>query len=95
MQYEIVSVSEIDDREALDSLLLEYYSVIVGKYRAILAKLPPDGAPVYTPADLMASFWPNLHKFMPPTGRLVLARNANGRLVGCGTLQQARPTRAG
>ena len=39
----------------------------------------------------MAPFWPNLHKFLPPVGRLMLVHDAQDRLVGCGTLQQARP----
>jgi GNAT superfamily N-acetyltransferase len=92
--YKLISVTEIEDKDALDDLLLEFYTVIVAKYRAVVASLPPDGSSTdspYSPAELMASFWPNIHKFMPPTGRLVLAHDATGRLVGCGTLQQARP----
>lgn len=85
MSYTISSVSEVPDRAALDDLLLEYYGVI-------LRKLAAAGGPgTYTPQDLMASFWPGLHKVLPPTGRLILAHDGTGRLVGCGTLQQARP----
>jgi len=73
------------DRAALDALLLEYYGVIVGKFVAA------GGPPIYTPHDLMASFWPGFHKLLPPGGRLVLAHNGAGRLVGCGTLHLARP----
>ncbi|PKP74950.1 MAG: hypothetical protein CVT84_05755 [Alphaproteobacteria bacterium HGW-Alphaproteobacteria-6] len=85
MTCRISSVTEVPDRAALDEMLLEYYGVIVRKFAAA------GGPPLYTPQDLMASFWPNLHRVLPPTGRLVLAHDDGGRLVGCGTLQQARP----
>lgn len=83
--YTVTSLTEVTDKPALDDLLLEYYTVIVGKIAA--ANIPL----AYTPQELKASFWPNLDKFLPPTGRLILAQDANGRLVGCGTLQQVRP----
>ena len=58
----------------------------------ILRKFEAAGGPAaFEAADLLASFWPNLHKFLPPTGRLVLVHDEAERLVGCGTLQQARP----
>jgi GNAT superfamily N-acetyltransferase len=84
MGYRISSVTEVKDRSALDELLLEYYSVILRKFSEA------GGPPLYTPQDLKASFWPDLQKFLPPTGRLVLVHDATDRLVGCGTLQQAR-----
>lgn len=83
--YRISSVTEVTDKPALDELLLEYYGVIVRKFAAA------GGPPLYTPEILKASFWPNLHKFLPPTGRLVLVHDDANRMVGCGTLQQARP----
>jgi GNAT superfamily N-acetyltransferase len=73
------------DKAALNEMLLEFYAVMLRKFAAA------GGPPNYTPQDLIALFWPNLHRFMPPTGRLILVHDANGRLVGCGTLQQARP----
>lgn len=84
MSYTISSVSEVKDRPALNELLLEYYGVILKKFEAA------GGPAAYEPKDLLASFWPNLNKFLPPTGRLVLVHNEARRLVGCGTLQQAR-----
>lgn len=85
--YRITCVTDMPDaamRAALDELLLEYYGVIVRKLAA--AGVPPN----YTPEALKASFWSNVAAFLPPTGRLVLAQDATGRLVGCGTLQQVR-----
>lgn len=85
MTYRITSVAEVADKAALNALLLEYYAVILRKLAAV------GGPTTYTPDDLIASFWPNLHKVTPPTGRLLLVHGDDGRLVGCATLQQARP----
>lgn len=86
--FSMTAVTEVADRAALDDLLLDYYTVIV-------AKLAAAGVPnAYTPQGLKASFWPNLAQFLPPTGRLILVRDAHDRLVGCGTLQQVRPDAA-
>jgi putative acetyltransferase len=83
--YQIASVTEVPDKAALNEMLLEFYAVMLRKFEAA------GGPPKYTPQDLLASFWPNLHIFMPPTGRLILVHDADKRLVGCVTLQQARP----
>lgn len=85
MPYRIDSVATVPDRQALHELLLEFYAVMLGKFAAA------GGPPNYTPEDLIASFWPNVHRFLPPTGRLLLVHDHNDRLLGCGTLQQARP----
>lgn len=82
--YRMSSAAEVADKVALDDLLLEYYGVIVQKLALA------GGSPMYKPQDLKESFWPNLHKFLSPVGRLILVHDANDRLVGCGTLQQVR-----
>lgn len=86
MPYRVSSVEAVADKAALDDLLLEYYGVILRKF------VDAGGPKGYTPEMLKASFWPNLHKVLPPTGRLILVHDEHsGRLVGCGTLQQTRP----
>lgn len=85
MTYSIESVTEVTDRPALNELLLEFYAVMLRKFAAA------GGPPNYTPNDLIASFWPNLQKVLPLTGRLILAYKDERHLVGCGTLHQARP----
>ena len=45
----------------------------------------------FTPEELKVSFWPSIEKFLAPKGRLILVHDAQGRLVGCGTLQEIRP----
>lgn len=84
MHYETTSGTDVPDRGALHAMLLEYYGVILRKFAAA------GGPPLSRPEDLLASFWPNLHKVLPPTGRLILVHDTGtGRLVGCGTLHQA------
>ena len=86
--FRMTSVTEVTDRAALDDLLLNYY-------RVIYAKLGAVGVPHFQgPDELRASFWPNLEKFLPPTGRLILVHDGGGRLVGCGTLQKIGPEAA-
>ncbi|MDG4650460.1 GNAT family N-acetyltransferase [Roseibacterium sp. SDUM158017] len=85
MRYRISSVEEVPDRAALDALLRDYYAVV-------LAKLAAAGGPShFTPEAVAATFWTGLHKVLPPTGRLLLVHDEDGALVGCSTLQQARP----
>lgn len=83
--YRITAVTDMTDRDELDVLLLDYYGVIVQKLRDL------GIAGDFTPSTLKASFWPNLHKILPPTGRLLLVHDAAGRLVGCATMHQIRP----
>jgi putative acetyltransferase len=85
--YQITTLTDVSDpamRDALDYLLLEYYGVIVRK----LNEAGMDHS--YTPEMLKGSFWHDLHKVLPPQGRLIVARAATGQLVGCGTLQRVR-----
>jgi GNAT superfamily N-acetyltransferase len=86
MSYTVTSVDRVPDAPALSALLLEYYAIV-------LAKLAAAGGPTgFDPATIVQSFWSGLDRVLPPTGRLVLAHDTTtGRLVGCGTLQQARP----
>lgn len=83
--YRVTAVTDVTDRDALDALLLDYYGVIVQKLKA--AGIAGD----FTRSGLMSSFWPNLHKILPPTGRLLLVHDAAGWLVGCATMHQIRP----
>lgn len=85
MSFHLASVSEVPNKQELHEMLLEFYGVMLSKFAAA------GGPPNYTPNDLIASFWPSLHKFLPPNGRLILVHDDYQRLVGCGTLQQARP----
>lgn len=83
--YHLASVSEVSDKPSLHEMLLEYYAIILRKFAAA------GGPTTYTPDDLLASFWPNLHKFLPPQGNMILIHDDHQRLIGFSTLQKARP----
>ena len=84
MTFAISSPARISDMTALDALLVEYYTLMLGK-------LVAAGGPThYTPDDLMASFRPNVHKYLPRDGRFVLLHDAKNHLVGCCTLNKVR-----
>ncbi|MBF9058329.1 GNAT family N-acetyltransferase [Rhodobacterales bacterium HKCCSP123] len=83
--YRITSVTEVTDRAEIDALLLEYYGVIVRKITA--AGIVHD----FTPTGLMASFWPNLDRILPPNGRFLLVRDGADGLMGCATLHRIGP----
>ena len=84
MDYRIASVTEVDDKPAFEELLTEYYSIVFHKLALVggYAKMEPN--------EMASSVMAKTQAFLPPTGRLVLAYSAQNRLVGCGTLQQAR-----
>lgn len=85
--YQITTLTDVLNpalRTALDDLLLEFYGVIVRK----LNEAGMDHR--YTAEKLKGSFWHDLHKILPPQGRLIVAQDATGRLVGCGTLHRVR-----
>lgn len=85
MTYTITSPTRVADMSALDDLMSEYYGVV-------LAKLTAAGGPAHlTPDDLMPTFRSNLGAYLPPNGRLTLAHDSDGRLVGGCTLNQVRP----
>ncbi len=77
-------VSDVPDLDAFKELLFDYYTD-VGK---IARKA---GVPAFLAEDMVSSSIDHLHEMLPPEGRLLLAQNAEGRLVGCGTLRRVRP----
>lgn len=83
-RYTLTSATQVADKAALEDLLRSYYGVITRKLAA--AGVPRK----YTVEELKAPFWSNLERFLPPSGRLILAHDDTGALVGCGTLQQIR-----
>lgn len=81
-RYQITSVTQVTDRCELETLLLDYYGVIARKITE--AGMTHD----FTASGLISSFWPNLHRVLPPKGRLLLVRDPEDRLVGCATLHE-------
>ena len=84
MTLSVSFVSEVDDVAAFAALLLDYYEdVLQVAYAA--------GLPQQDPKVLVRSSIDHLDEMLPPQGRLALARDPDGRLVGCGTLRRIRP----
>jgi len=84
MSYTVTSVSEVPDRNALDAMLHVYMD-------GMLDKLVATGGPRLRSADVLAGLWDDIDAYLPPTGRLVLAHDADGVLAGCGFMRQVRP----
>ena len=85
MSFNITSPSELDDAKELDTMIVEYYGVV-------LEKLQQAGGPDHLkPEDMMDSFRSKIHVYMPPSGQLTLVHNSADNLVGCSMMNQVRP----
>ncbi len=83
MDVNLSFVPELTDTRAFEALLLEYY-------RTVLVSFEAAGGPVLAPEDLVQSSIDHLDEMLPPDGRLALARDNDGRLIGCGALRKIR-----
>ena len=72
-----------DTRAPLETMLHAYMSLMMGK----LAKL---GGPKLTSQDMLHGLWDDFGSYLPPNGRVFLAEDENGTLMGCGFLRQVR-----
>ncbi|MEP3274929.1 MAG: GNAT family N-acetyltransferase [Stappiaceae bacterium] len=84
MLYTIESVTSVQDKAGLEAMLEDYMTLM-------LQKLISAGGPELTVGDVLGDIWSDIDKYMPPTGRLVLARQPDGQLVGCGFMRQIGP----
>ena len=73
----------LPDRAELSDILAQYYRTIVTRMRAMGFDIP-DAAP----ESAIAEFWANAVDYLPPNGCLVLARDADRKVVGCGMLKK-------
>ncbi|MBT8411983.1 MAG: GNAT family N-acetyltransferase [Octadecabacter sp.] len=71
------------DKAQLSSVLQQYYELIVKRMRAMGFEISPDA-----PKSALAEFWSNPEVYLPPNGGLVVARDADGVIVGCGMLKR-------
>lgn len=81
-----VSVSfatEPPERETFHQLLLDYYNVMIPMN-------PPEIAAVLSAENNADEFWAEVHEYMPPHGRLALAHDRNGVLLGGGMMRTIR-----
>ncbi|MGR3678714.1 MAG: GNAT family N-acetyltransferase [Paracoccaceae bacterium] len=80
MNLTLTSCTSAPDFAPLNDLLIEYYDLMRERIVQMGAPLPAGG-------DAIADFWENIADFLPPNGRLFLAHDENGALVGCGSLK--------
>ena len=70
------------EREAMDALLQAYYDLMIDRLKSVGAEAEDEGQ------IAIAEFWAEIRKVMPPEGRLYVARDAVGALVGTGSLKR-------
>lgn len=84
MAYPITLVDEITDRGAMAEITRRYYDIMVPKLVAL-------GGPALDIDVLVADTLRDLPGFYPPSGRIALAHDETGRLVGCGMMRTCAP----
>ncbi len=79
--YEVSLCQRAPDREPMNALLGEYYELMI-------SRLQNMGGSVSGRAEAaLKEFWDEVDLFLPPQGRLYVARDANGDWIGCGSLK--------
>jgi len=84
MKFQIENANAAPERTEMDAILREYYDLSNGRLMA-------DGGPAFSVKDAIQDFWDHLSDILPPNGRLLLGRDKQGNLLGCGTLVRVRP----
>lgn len=72
------------DRAQIDPLLRAFYAIGQQKLSAL-------GGPTFDVEVAIADFWDHVHSYLPPDGRIWLAQDEGGQVVGLGTLRRMRP----
>lgn len=85
--YDVRVHRQVPDPAVLRQLLVEYSEGILERFLAV-------GGPALDPADLVDPFVETLDSYRMPDGCIVLAHDAAGGLVGCGTIRKIRPDAA-
>lgn len=80
---EIELCKTMPSKDALNGILSQYYALIVQRMNNMGLGIDPAA-----PKSALAEFWANADDYLPPNGCLVVARNAQGDIVGCGMLKR-------
>ncbi|MFY0620031.1 GNAT family N-acetyltransferase [Shimia sp.] len=83
MTLKLEFVSALPDHGAFETLMCDYYQIMCDKLVAV-------GGPALSPSELAADTLAHIDDLLPPTGRTVLATDADGTLVGCGVIRKVR-----
>lgn len=84
MSNRVISCSTPPERGPFTELLKEYYALMV-------ARIEADGGFAGDGSKAIEEFWDEVDKFMPPDGRLFLAENGAGDMIGCGMMKKIGP----
>lgn len=76
-------VSELPSTDAFETLMVEYYGVMFDK-------LKDAGGPELTAVDHAKGTISHIEELLPPLGRLLLATNDQGEILGCGVIRMIR-----
>ncbi|MDJ1016402.1 MAG: GNAT family N-acetyltransferase [Paracoccaceae bacterium] len=83
MSFQYDFVETIENPQEFKALMVAYYGDVLPKVAAI-------GAPVLDPVAFADETLAKSEELLPPRNRLLLVRDASGKLVGCGTLRRIR-----
>ena len=83
MTHQVISCFTPPEREEFTALLREYYGLMVERINA-------DGGFAGDGSQAIEEFWGEVDKYMPPEGRLFLAKNDAGEMIGCGTMKKIK-----
>jgi len=84
MKYLIEQAVAAPECQEMNSILREYYDVSNDR-------LVADGGIEFSVNGAIQDFWNHIEDILPPSGRLYLARDPQGDLIGCGTLAKMEP----
>ena len=84
MKHQVISCFVPPEREAFTALLKEYYALMI-------ARIEADGGSVGDSFTAIIEFWNEIEVYMPPEGRLFLAKSDAGDMIGCGMMKKIGP----
>ncbi|MDG1430494.1 MAG: GNAT family N-acetyltransferase [Paracoccaceae bacterium] len=84
MEHQVISCFVPPNRKAFTELLKEYYALMI-------ARIEAGNGFVGDGSNGIAEFWDEVDVYMPPQGRLFLAQNHAGEMIGCGMMKKISP----
>ena len=87
VEHQVISCFVPPERQEFTTLLKEYYALMIDRIRA-------DGSEVGDSSTAIEAFWDEVGVYMPPEGRLFLAQDKAGAMVGCGMMKKIKPDTA-
>lgn len=76
------SCEQAPDAGPMNALLGDYYALMTSRIEEMGGAAPTGGQ------QATKEFWNEIDLFLPPHGRLFLARDDDGALLGCGSLKK-------